>query len=66
MTTLLLIASLGLASFYGYWMMTKLDGFLSSRKRAANPSSRRRIWRGMPLGQHASVLLHSILNHLSA
>lgn len=62
MTTFLLIASLGLASLYGYWMMTKLDGFLSCRKEAAGSPSRRRFGR-MPLGRHASILLHAILNH---
>lgn len=66
MTTLLLIASLGLASVYGYWMMTKLDGFLSGGKNVPGSPSRRHARRRMPMGRHASVLLHILLDHLSA
>ncbi len=71
MTTLILIASLGVASVCGLRLMSKLDGFLSPRKsadRAAFPrrevAPTRLKWAGSPLGKHAAVLLHSILNHL--
>lgn len=70
MTTLLLIVALGLACFYGLGLMTKLDRFLSSQESAANAASPRRAraprrvkWVRSPLGEHAAVLLHSILNH---
>lgn len=61
MTTLILIAALGLAAVYGLCLMNRLDSFLSGPRRRRGPRPKRM---GAPLGKLAGVMLHGLLNHL--
>ena len=71
MMTLVLLAALALAFAYGYGLMSRLDRFLSPRKRASDPATRGKTGapaagsgEGTVPGAARPLQWQSILNHL--